>query len=297
MTGLPHLAARWVGTPLAMHPGKADIMARAFGGRVLGQPVAQVNGGEPMAALLIDPMAETEPDYVRPFITNSVAIIAIEGVLCAKGKWVGKNSGETSYEGIMAQVAMARQDPMVRGVVLEVDSPGGEVSGMFACARAIHALAQEKPVLAILSDMACSAGYALASAANAIIIPDTGCAGSIGVIALHASYAGMLEREGVEITILKAGARKADLNPYEALPTDVRDRYLADLEGLREKFAATVALHRGARLDLAAAMATEAETYTGQAAVDAGLADAVADPQEALAAFIADINSQPGPAR
>lgn len=297
MTGLPHLAARWVGVPIAMHPGKADIMARAFGPRVIGSDVRQVRGSEPLAGVLIDPMEQSEPDYVRPFITESVAIIGIEGVLCAKGKWVGRNSGETSYEGIMAQVAMAREDPMVRGVVLEVDSPGGEVSGMFACARAIHALAQEKPVIAILSDMACSAGYALSSAASAIIIPDTGCAGSIGVIALHASYAGMLEREGVDITILKAGARKADLNPYEALPADVRDRYLVELESLREKFAETVGLHRGDRLDKAAALATEAETYTGQAAVDAGLADAVSDPQAALAAFIAEIKSQPGSAR
>lgn len=290
MTGLPHIAARWVGVPIAMHPGKADIMARAFGPRVFGAPVRQVSGGEPHAALLINPMEDAEPDYARPFITNSVAIIGIEGVLCAKGKWVGKNSGETSYEGIMAQVAMAMQDPMVKGVVLEVDSPGGEVSGMFACARAIKQLAAAKPMIAILTDMACSAAYALASAAGAIMVPDTGSAGSIGVIALHASYAGMLESEGVEVTILKAGARKADMNPYEKLPADVRDRYLVELEGLRVKFADMVGLHRGDRLTRDAALATEAETFSGEAAVAAGLADAVADPHEALAVFIEEIN-------
>ncbi|MGJ8570436.1 MAG: S49 family peptidase [Hoeflea sp.] len=290
MTGMPHLAARWVGTPIAMHPAKADIMARAFGGRVLGQPVRQVSGSEPLAGLLIEPMEQTEPDYVRPFITNSVAVIGIEGVLCAKGKWVGRNSGETSYEGIMAQAVMAHQDPMVKGVVLEVDSPGGEVSNMFACARVIRELARAKPMIAILSDMACSAAYALATAASHIIIPDTGAAGSIGVIALHASYAGMLEKQGVEITILKAGARKADMNPYESLPADVRDTYLAELELLRGKFAGMVGLHRGDRLTMEAAMATEAATYAGEAAVAAGLADAVADPHEALAAFIEEIN-------
>jgi signal peptide peptidase SppA len=290
MTGMPHLAARWVGTPIAMHPAKADIMARAFGGRVLGQPVRQVSGTEPLAGLLIEPMEQAEPDYVRPFITNSVAVIGIEGVLCAKGKWVGRNSGETSYEGIIAQAVMAHQDPMVKGVVLEVDSPGGEVSNMFACARVIRDLAQVKPVISILSDMACSAAYALASAAHSIIIPDTGYAGSIGVIALHASYAGMLEKQGVEITILKAGARKADMNPYESLPADVRDAYLTDLELLREKFAGMVGLHRGDRLTTEAALATEAATYSGEAAVDAGLADVVADPHEALAAFIEEIN-------
>tara|TARA_Y100000815_G_scaffold169233_2_gene153602 strand:+ start:20021 stop:20899 length:879 start_codon:yes stop_codon:yes gene_type:complete len=290
MTGLPHIAARWVGTPIAMHPAKADIMARAFGPRVFGQPVLGVSGTEPLAGLLIDPMEETEPEYVRPFITRSVAVIGIEGALCAKGKWVGKNSGETSYEGITAQALMAEDDPMVKGVVLEIDSPGGEVSGMFACARTLRRLAQKKPMIAILSDMACSAGYALASAANAIIIPDTGCAGSIGVIALHTSVAGALEKAGVEVTILKAGARKADLNPYEALQPEVRDRYLDELEALRVKFAEMVGLHRGDRLTAEAALATEADTFNGEAAVAAGLADAVADPREALDAFIEEIN-------
>lgn len=290
MTGLPHIAARWVGVPIAMHPGKADIMARAFGPRVFGQPVRQVSGGEPHAALLIDPMQDAEPDYARPFITNSVAIIGIEGVLCAKGKWVGKNSGETSYEGIIAQAVMAHEDPMVKGVVLEVDSPGGEVANMFACARILRDLAIAKPVIAILSDMACSAAYALASAARMIVIPDTGYAGSIGVISMHASYAGALEKAGVEVTILSAGARKAEMNPYQNLPADVRDAYLVELEALRVKFASLVGLHRGDRLTMEAALATEAATYSGEAAVAAGLADAVADPHEALAAFIEEIN-------
>ena len=141
------------------------------------------------------------------------------------------------------------------------------MSGMFACARTLRRLAQKKPMIAILSDMACSAGYALASAANAIIIPDTGCAGSIGVIALHTSVAGALEKAGVEVTILKAGARKADLNPYEALQPEVRDRYLDELEALRVKFAEMVGLHRGDRLTAEAALATEADTFNGEAAV------------------------------
>lgn len=293
---LPYLASRWIGTPLMLEPGKADLMARTYGPRVFGAAsAADVESIPdrmiaPKAGVLTEPMARTEPDYVRPYAVDGVAVISIEGVLCAKGKWVGESCGSTSYEGIVAQVESARTDAMVRGVVFEVDSPGGEVKMAFACARAIAELSAEKPTMAILTEDACSAGYLLASAARSIVIPATGYAGSIGVITMHASYADALKREGVDVTILAAGARKADMNPYQALPPETRDRVLADLEALRLMFAQTVAQHRGQRLSVEAALATEADVYRGQAAVDVGLADAVADHDEAFAAFVAALN-------
>lgn len=289
MNPLPLIAARWTNTPLALHPGKAEIIARAFGPRVYGGPVS-VETGVPLAGVLGTTMDVDEPEYARPDITQNVAIIPIEGTLCAKGKWVGQSSGSTSYEGIIAQAEMARADPMVRGVVLEVDSFGGEVYGLFECGRVLRRLASEKPMIAILSSAACSAGYALACCAPQITIPETGDAGSIGVISLHVSVAGALEKEGLKVTILAAGARKADLNPYEDLPPEVRDGRLAEMAQIRDIFVNFVAEGRGARLPREAVLATEAATYCGQAAVDAGLADVVADPLEAFAAFVEEIN-------
>jgi hypothetical protein len=147
-----------------------------------------------------------------------------------------------------------------------------------------------KPTLAILTEQACSAAYLLAAQARQIVLPDTGYAGSIGVIMLHANMAGALDREGVDITILHAGARKADFNPYQALPADVRDEEIADMELVRQMFAASVADGRGPRMNAAAALATEARTYRGAAAVAAGLCDAVAWPRAAKQAFIDAMN-------
>lgn len=294
---LPLLAARWLNAPLMLDPGKADIMARAYGPRVFAPgseaaheavPARMIT---PKAGLLIEPMARNEPDYVRPYATDGVAVIGVEGVLCGKGKWIGESCGTTSYEGIMAQVELVHHDPMIKGVVFEVDTPGGEVRLAFATAKAIAALSKEKPTIAILSEEACSAGYLLASACRSIIIPETGHAGSIGVITLHASFADALKRDGVDVTILASGARKADMNPYEALPPEVRDTMLADLDALRVMFAEAVAAHRGPRLTVEAALATEAAVYRGSAAVAAGLADDVGDPIEAFAAFAAALNA------
>ena len=164
----PHLVARLFDTPLMMEPGKAAVIADALGPRLLGHPVS-LHGVE--MGVLGNPLYREEAEYVRPDIIDCVAIIPVEGSLVAKGKWVNSYSGETSYEGIQAQIASVRADRGVRGVVLEVDSFGGEAAGAFSCAEAIHALAAEKPTIAILTENACSGGYLLTAATRAIVIP------------------------------------------------------------------------------------------------------------------------------
>lgn len=294
MRNYPEIASRMFGTPLMLHPSKGDIIARAFGPRVLGQPeaAAHVVGGEQMG-IVGDPMAEWADDRdLRE--QNGIAFIDIEGSLVNKGKWIGKSSGLTSYEGIISQANMIEADPSIRGVIYEVDCFGGEVTGAFDCAERLYELSLVKPTMAVLTDHACSAGYLLASAARQLVIPQTGICGSIGVISMHVDMSAWLAKEGLKVTILKAGARKADFNPYEAIPDDVLAQELAELEELRIEFAATVARFRAGRLTQQSALATEARVYRGQKAVDAGLADAVARPSQVLEAFEAELSRTAG---
>ncbi len=294
MRNYSEIASRMFGTPLMLHPSKGDIIARAFGPRVLGQPeaAAHVVGGEQMG-IVGDPMAEWADDRdLRE--QNGIAFIDIEGSLVNKGKWIGKSSGLTSYEGIISQANMIEADPSIRGVIYEVDCFGGEVTGAFDCAERLYELSLVKPTMAVLTDHACSAGYLLASAARQLVIPQTGICGSIGVISMHVDMSAWLAKEGLKVTILKAGARKADFNPYEAIPDDVLAQELAELEELRVEFAATVARFRAGRLTQQSALATEARVYRGQKAVDAGLADAVARPSQVLEAFEAELSRTAG---
>jgi len=106
---------------------------------------------------------------------------------------------------------------------------------------------------------------------------------------------GMLEQKGVTVTLVHAGAHKTDANPYEPLPEAIRVRMQGELEGLRTLFAQTVAAGRGNRLDVHAALDTEAAVLRGAAAVAAGLADAVADPRSAFRAFAESIHNRAGP--
>lgn len=275
-------------------PAAAAGFLEALGPSVFGAPL--VVDGRPRDDMgVVGAPLRTELDCYdwkpRTIGDTGCSVIEAEGVLVNKGKWIGKYCGETSYEGIMAQAAICRDDPAVKGVILEVDSYGGMASMAFECADAIHALAKEKPVLAVLTDAACSAGYLLASAAGAIVMPETGTVGSIGVVRMHVSAQKWLENEGYKVTFIHAGARKVDGNPYQDIPEDVLSRMEADVEAARGKFAATVARYRAGRLSEKDALATEADCYSGldDQAVKLGLVDAIGNPIEAAEEFVASL--------
>src|SRR5690606_1486355 len=224
----------------------------------------------------------------QPFaVVDGIAVIEIAGTLVHRGAWIGQSSGLTSYEGIAAQLQAAITDPAIRGIALDIDSFGREVAGAFDLADRIRAARAQKPIHAFVADHALSAGYALASQADRIILPRTGSVGSIGVVAMHSDMSGALDQKGIAVTLIHAGARKLDANPYQPLPEAVRTRIAGELEDLRQLCAETVAEGRGTRLDTLRALGTEAAVFRGEAAVFAGLADEVADPLTAFRAFAA----------
>lgn len=300
---LPRVAARLFDTPLMVAPEKAVSMLYGLGSRIVGgnlviqgdvEPVdhmAYQNGrlhmgtvGQPMARRIA---ARGQ----RPYdVFENVAVISIEGTLVHKGAFIGQSSGETSYEGLQAQVMTAAQDPMVKGVAYEIDSFGGEVSGAFETAELMRRLSEIKPTMAILTDHAASSGYLLASPQRQIVGPKTGGSGSIGVMAIHRDVSKKMENEGVVVTLISSGAHKVDMSPFKPLDTDVAKRIQALCDTQRDMFAATVGRHRGSRLTKAAALATEASMFFGEEGLKAGLIDAVADPNDAFAAFLKAVN-------
>lgn len=299
---MPHVSLRIFGVPLIVDAGKAAAILAGLGGRITGDDleiigVEAVNhvafaNGRPSQQLgvLGDPLGRRmemsgKGDQILQRI-GSVGVIGVEGTLIHKGKYIGASSGETSYEGIQTQVSRAISDPSIRAAVFEVDSFGGEAAGAFDTAELISELSAKKPTIAILTDFALSGGYLLASAARQIVIPETGAAGSIGVIALHADFSQKLASQGVKVTVISSGAHKADGHPASPLSPEVLSKMQGDLDKSRDLFATAVGRYRGSRLDKSAALATEADSYRGADAVAAGLADVVARPSEAFAAFV-----------
>ena len=309
------IAQRAFNTPLLVEPSKAMAFLSGLGPRITGRQLrlARIDVGPEdiahaalpaRAGILTNGLAEQYlQDAQTPFaMVDGVAVIEVSGVLVHRGAWIGQSSGQTSYEGIAAQLGAAASDPAVRGIALEIDSFGGEVAGVFDLADAIRAARSAKPVWAFVAEHAFSAGYALASQADWIILPRTGAVGSIGVVVMHADLSGQLSDAGVTVTLIHSGVHKVDGNPYAPLPDPVRVRIQAEIDSIRSLFAQTVAAGRNRSLTAEAALATEAECYRGTEAVAAGLADEVYDPASAFAAFVAAVNGRgtlrnAGPAR
>ncbi|UWQ93431.1 S49 family peptidase [Rhodobacteraceae bacterium M382] len=297
------IAQRAFNTPLMVEPSKALAFLSGLGPRIAGQEIIfqgsdlaetdVVRAGLPAQTSLIGGnLTERDGDQGNhPFLLiDGIAVIEIAGTLVHRGAWIGQSSGLTSNEGITAQIEAAVADPAVLGIALEIDSFGGEVAGAFDLADRIRAAREIKPVRAFVVEHALSAGYVLAAQADHITLPRTGAVGSIGVVSLHTEMSGMLEQKGITVTLVHAGTHKTDANPYEPLPKPVQARMQSELEGLRTLFAQTVAAGRGNRLDVHAALDTEAAVLHGAEAVAAGLADAVADPRSAFQAFAESLN-------
>lgn len=305
---MPHIAAHVFDTPLMVDAGKAMAMLVGIGGRIVEGGVSFSGDALPGGHVAVDHiafengrvLAGTVGDRLGrgyeargrlPYeMVDQVAVIPIEGSLIHKGAWIGKSSGQTSYQGLQAQIASAGRNPAVKGVVLEVDSFGGQVDGAFQTAQMIRDLSAAKPTLAILTDNALSGGYLLASAARQIVMPEHGAAGSIGVITLHADYSKQLAEKGVNVTILKSGAFKADGNPYGPLAPDVAARWQASLDAARQSFADAVAAGRGPRLTAQGALKTEAAIFKGRDALNTGLVDGIGHPNAVFDAFVAAVN-------
>ncbi len=228
---------------------------------------------------------------VVPFdMVGNVAVIPVEGSLVHKGAFVGQSSGDTSYQGLQAQVARAQRSEAVKGVVFEVDSFGGEAAGAFQTADMIAHLSAVKPTLSILTDNALSAGYLLASASRQVVLPAEGRTGSIGVLRMLVDARGKLEKEGLKVTLITSGKHKVDGHPAAEASEELVNRMKTEADAMRLTFADHIGRYRGQRFTSAQALATEAQHYGAEDSVRLGLADAVGDSHEAFAAFVDAIN-------
>ncbi|HAH2694584.1 S49 family peptidase [Escherichia coli] len=195
----------------------------------------------------------------------------------------------TGYDGIVACLQQAMADSQVRGVLLDIDSPGGQAAGAFDCADMIYRLRQQKPVWALCNDTACSAAMLLASACSRRLVTQTSRIGSIGVMMSHVSYAGHLAQAGVDITLIYSGAHKVDGNQFEALPEEIRQDMQQRIDAARRMFAEKVAMYTGLSVD--AVTGTEAAVFEGQSGIEAGLADELINASDAISVMAAALNT------
>lgn len=274
---LVHLASLLYGTPLLIARSKLDVILSVLGPRI-GLPEIDT------AVRLPTPKAGNSVGQ------PGIAIIPVHGTLVRRAIGLEAASGLTSYGEIAARLDTALADPQVSGILLDLDSPGGEAGGVFELAARIRAANDIKPVWAHANDSAYSAAYAIAAAASRLTLSQTAGVGSIGVIALHVDQSIKDAKDGIAFTSIYAGHHKNDFSPHAPLSPQAASTLQTEVDRLYGIFVSQVAQMRG--LDSDAVRATEAGLLFGEAAVTAGLADAVISLDQVLVEFSNALGAQ-----
>jgi signal peptide peptidase SppA len=200
-----------------------------------------------------------------------IATIPVHGILTKRPSYGFFES--TSYEEIFENISEAVENPDVSEIVLDIDSPGGEVSGLFDLCDFIAEACKTKQITACANDDCLSAAYAIAASCSKVLVNRTSAVGSIGVIATHLDVSEADKQDGLRYTTLYKGARKNDLNPHEPLANEAFAGLDDELGRLYEMFTELVA--KGRKMSAEAVKATEAGIFYGENAVKAGLADEI----------------------
>ncbi|MBB3822242.1 signal peptide peptidase SppA [Xanthomonas arboricola] len=204
---------------------------------------------------------------------DGVAVIPVTGPVFRYANMFTEISGATSTQLLATDLQAALDNPYVKAVVLEFNTPGGEASGIGELSDTIHAARGAKPIVAYVGDLAASAGYWLASACDEVVIAETGMVGSIGVVM---SYLDTSERDA------KAGVRTLEIvssqSPDKRLDpkTDAgRGKVQTIVDALAEVFVSSVARNRDVPVDTVLADFGRGGVLLGADAVKAGMADRI----------------------
>jgi signal peptide peptidase SppA len=271
------IASRLINQPLAVTPGCARAVMEAVAPRMGANflfPATVEARPRPVAprAYLAGGNTQFE-DRLYSVNEDGVAVLSITGELVARSSGPDADSGLMSFASIQGAVRAAVTDHSVKALVLDIQSEGGEVSGMLETAEDVAKLAAVKPVYAIANDMCCSAAYALCCTASKIFVTQFGVIGSIGALVMHADMSGKYAKEGVNITIISSAARKAETADIAPLTDEAARDLQHRVDVVGERFVEAVAKARG--LSSASVFGLQGTILQGDDAVAAGLADAV----------------------
>jgi protease-4 len=195
------------------------------------------------------------------------AVVELEGVIAPEGK--------ASAENVIRGLDRAFKDPNTKGVVLQINSPGGspvQAGYIYDEIRRLRAKHPSIPLYAVVEDLCASGGYYVAAAADRIYVDKASLVGSIGVIISSFGFTGAMEKLGIERRAYTAGENKDFLDPFAPENPEQRAHAQKMLEEIHQQFIKAVREGRGKRLKETPDMFSGL-VWTGERSVELGLAD------------------------
>ncbi len=222
----------------------------------------------------------------------AVGIVPVTGAIVS-GEPISPLSEDMAYSGrIIDYLRQAQADPAVKAIVLRVNSPGGSVVASNEIYEELKKI--DKPVVVSMGELAASGGYYISCVADKIVVNPGTLTGSIGVIAQVMNVEELIDNIGLEVTTIKSGPHKDEGSPFREMTEEEKEIWQKIIDESYDLFVEIVAEGRGLSEKEVRKLA-DGRVYTGQQALELGLADQLGNLQEAidLAAELGEIKGEP----
>lgn len=283
------VAEPWAIVPASLQQVAAIAMRHGLAGTEAaardGEPEFQKRDYLAMAG----PGAQKLNGTNRAFLVDGVAVMPVTGPIFPRANMMTEMSGATSVAMLQADYRAALAHPDVGAILLQIDSPGGQVSGIHAFADQVMAGAKQKNTVSYVSGTGASAAYWIASAANEIILDPTGIVGSIGVIAGVPVQVAPDANGDMWLEIVSTNAPKKRPDP---MTEEGMAEMLSTLDALEKVFHAGVAKGRKTTVAKVISDFGAGGVKVGADAVTAGMADRVSSYDAALGALRKQVANQ-----
>jgi protease IV len=211
--------------------------------------------------------------------TDKVALITMRGLISSS---IPGTVGDSMVDDLRAALQQAREDDRVKAIVLEIDSPGGEVTASDAIYSAVVKARARKPVVVYMDSLAASGGYYVSCGGKFLMASDTTITGSIGVIIQTLNYEQLFNKVGLASVIFKSGKFKDMLNGARPITPEERELVQSFIMKTYDKFLGIVAAERNLPADLLRNTIADGRILSGKQAFDSKLIDGLGQFEDAF---------------
>src|SRR5213079_3147297 len=212
--------------------------------------------------------------------TDKIAVITMRGLISTS---IPGNVSDSMVDDLRAALQQAREDHRVKAIVLEIDSPGGEVTASDEIYSAVVKTRARKPVVVYMDSLAASGGYYVSCGGKFLMANETTITGSIGVIIQTLNYEQLLNKVGLASVVFKSGKFKDILNGARPMTPEERELIQRFVMETYDKFLGIVSKERGLPADMLRNNIADGRIFSGKEALNAKLIDGVGQIEDAFA--------------
>ena len=218
-------------------------------------------------------------DRGKSDVTDKIALITLRGLISSS---LPGNVGDSMVDDFRAALRQASNDARVKAIVLEIDSPGGEVTASDQIYTAVAKARARKPVVVYMDTLAASGGYYVACGGKYLIANETTITGSIGVIIQTLNYEQLFNKVGLSSVVFKSGQFKDILNGARPMTPEEKALIQDFVMKTYDKFLGVVAKERNLPADKLRTGIADGRILSGRDALTNKLIDGLGQLEDAI---------------